>query len=76
MTDAHLRDFYRAKVLMAFKDGISILNWKHPLQIEHVFVANSQSECLYSGFVGLIHARGLRQSLEEIKREYYEHLCL
>ena len=76
MTDAHRRDFYRAKVLMTFKDGINILTWKHPLQIEHVFVANRLGECLYGGFVGLIHANGLRQTLEEIKKEYYEHLYL
>jgi hypothetical protein len=76
MTDAHLRDFYRAKVLMTFKDGINILTWKHPLQIEHVFIANPQRECLYGGFVGLIHANGLRQTLEEIKKEYYEYLYL
>ena len=76
MTDAHLRDFYRAKPHMTFKDGIAILTWKHPLQIDHVFVANSQRECLYGGFVGLVHAKNLRQTLEEIKREYYEHLHL
>lgn len=76
MTDAHLRDFYRAKVQMTFKDGLTILTWKNPLQIDHIFVANKQKECLYGGFVGLVHAKGLRQTLEEIKREYYEHLYL
>ncbi|HEY9707658.1 MAG TPA: alpha/beta hydrolase [Oculatellaceae cyanobacterium] len=76
MTDAHLRDFYRAKVHFAFKDGITILTWKHPLQIDHVFVAKGKKECLYAGFVGLVHAKALRQTLEEIKREYYEHLHL
>lgn len=76
MTDAHRRDFYRAKALITFKDGINILTWKHPLQVDHVFVANRLGECLYGGFVGLIHANGLRQTLEEIKKEYYEHLYL
>lgn len=76
MTDAHLRDFYRAKAHMTFKEGITILTWKHPLQIDHVFVANSQRECLYGGFVGLLHAKSLRQTLEEIKKEYYEHLYI
>jgi hypothetical protein len=76
MTDAHRRDFGRAKALMLFKDGNTILSWKHPLQIDHVFVANRQRECLYSGYVGLIHAQGLQQTFEEIKKEYYEHLHL
>ncbi len=76
MTDAHRRDFYRGKVLMIFKNGITILTWKNSLQVDHIFVADSQGQCLYSGFVGWIHAGGLRQILEEMKREYYEHLCL
>lgn len=76
MTDAHRRDFYRAKALMTFKGGVTILTWKHPLQINHVFVGNCQSQCLYAGFVGLLHAQDLRQTLEEIKREHYEHLYL
>jgi hypothetical protein len=76
MTDAHCRDFYRAKVHMTFKDGTTILTWKHPLQIAHVFVANNQRECLYGGFVGLVHAQSLRQALEEIKKEYNEHLIV
>ena len=74
MTDAHRRDFYRAKVLITFKDGITILTWKNPLQVEHVFVANCQGQCLYGGFVGLIHAEGLRQTLKQIKQDYFEHL--
>lgn len=76
ITDAHRRDFYRAKVLITFKDGITILTWKNPLQVEHIFVANRQGQCLYGGFVGLIHAESLRQTLEEIKKDYYEHLYL
>jgi hypothetical protein len=59
---------------MTFKGGATILTWKHPLQINHVFVGDCQSQCLYAGFVGLIHAQGLHQTLEEIQREYYEHL--
>ncbi len=74
MTDAHRRDFWRAKVVLTFKDGNTLLRWKNPLQINHIFVANNQGECLYGGFVGLIHAKGLHQSIEEIKKEYYAHL--
>lgn len=74
MTDAHRRDFYRAKPCIIFKNGITVLSWKNPLQIDHVFVANSQGQCLYSGFVGWGHAEGLRTTLEDIKRQYHHHL--
>ncbi len=70
MTDAHRRDFYRAKPSVTFKDGITILTWKNPLQVDHVFVANSEGQCLYSGFVGWIHAEALCTALKDIKTQY------
>ncbi|NEP02667.1 MAG: lysophospholipase [Symploca sp. SIO2E9] len=66
MTDAHQRDFPRAKVYLTFDNGVTLRTWKNFLQIEHVFVANSQQQCLYSGFVGWIHLRELHQILEEL----------
>lgn len=74
MTDAHRRHFGRSRVYITFKDGITIRIWKNPFQVEHVFIANCDNECLYSGFVGWIHAENLSKTLEEIKQEYYSHL--
>ncbi len=74
ITDAHRRDFYRAKPCIIFKNGITVLSWKSPFQIDHVFVANSQGQCLYSGFVGWAHTEALRKSLEDIKTQYHHHL--
>ncbi|NEO31501.1 MAG: alpha/beta hydrolase [Symploca sp. SIO3C6] len=70
MTDAHQRDFHRAKTYLRFDNGLTIRTWKHPLQMEHVFVANGKEQCLYSGFVGWMHFRELHQVLEEITREF------
>jgi hypothetical protein len=70
MTDGHPRDFHRAKPCIIFKDGITVLSWKNPLQIDHVFVANNQGQCLYSGFVGWLHRDALRKALEDIKTQY------
>jgi len=71
MTDAHRRDFYQAKPYISFKNGITVLTWKNPLQVDHVFVANSEGHCLYSGFVGWIHAQDLRTTLQDIKKQYH-----
>jgi hypothetical protein len=71
MTDAHRRDFYKAKPYMSFKNGITILTWKNPLQVDHVFVANSEGQCLFSGFVGWIHAEDLYITLQDIKKQYH-----
>lgn len=68
MMDAHCRDFCHAKTYMTFANGVSIRIWMHPLQIEHVFVANPQGECLYGGFVGWMHRDSLRRALREIRQ--------
>lgn len=68
MMDAHRRDFYRAKPYLMFNNGLTLRTWRHPLQVEHVFVANSAEECLYSGFVGLMNIKTLHQALEEIRK--------
>lgn len=66
MTDAHLRDFPRARVYRTFRDGTTLRRWQHPLGIEHLFVADRAGVCLWAGFVGLLHLQALHQTLEEL----------
>lgn len=70
MTDAHRRDFYYSKIYFRFNDGTTIRTWKNPLQVEHVFVADNEGQCLYAGFVGWLHAEDLRNTLEDIKKQF------
>lgn len=70
ITDAHRRDFIRAKTHLILSDGIALRLWKHPLQLDHIFVAKGEEQCLYGGFVGWMHNQALRQALEEIEREH------
>lgn len=70
MTDGHWRNFSSSKKYVTLENGLTIRTWKNPLQIEHVFVANREGLCLYSGFVGWLHIAQLRDNLEGIKREY------
>jgi hypothetical protein len=70
MTDGHYRDFERSQVYIEFPQGITLNTWTNPLLVDHVFVGNQQKECLYSGFVGLIHKRKLQQKLRDIKSKY------
>jgi hypothetical protein len=63
MTDAHWRDFSRSKTQVIFSNGISIRTWNHPLRIQHVFVADSDENCLYGGFVGWLHVKTLQEFL-------------
>lgn len=70
MTDAHYRDWERAKTFLTFDNGLSIRLWKNPLQIEHVFLTNQEGKCLYAGFVGWLHKQDLQQALENIRQQY------
>ena len=70
MTDAHRRNFEKAKVAMSFDSGLTLRLWKNPARVDHVFLASPQDQCLYSGFVGWIHAGALRRTLREIQSEF------
>jgi len=74
MTDAHERDFPRAEILIAFDNGVTIRTWKNLMGIDHIFVACPNGQCLYSGFVGWLHAENLRQALEALKQELLNSL--
>lgn len=70
ITDAHWRDFSKAKLYVKLENGIAIYTWKHPLGMEYIFVSCDQGKCLYSGFVGWLHAENLHKTLQQIEREY------
>lgn len=69
MTDADYRHLERSRIVVSFADGTTIKTWNNPLGINHVFVISTESsQCLYSGYVGLIHALGLRKAIQEIRQ--------
>ncbi len=68
MTDADYRYFERSQIVALFPDDITIHTWNHPLGINYVFVGREKTQCLYAGYVGLLHVLGLRQALEEIRQ--------
>ncbi len=70
MTDAHQRDFYRAKVRFKLTNGATLRTWTNPLGLPHVFVASPQGDYLYGGFVGWLHVKPFWQILNDIEREY------
>ncbi|MEQ9486772.1 alpha/beta fold hydrolase [Coleofasciculus sp. F4-SAH-05] len=67
MTDAHPRDFSRSQPYITLANGFTIRIWTSPLQVDHIFVANPEGECLYSCFVGWMHRGVLHQALAEIR---------
>ena len=70
MTDAHYRDFERSQIQFTCSEGIQIRTWKNPARIDYVFVADAIGKCLYSGYVGWLHASQLRQTLAELANNF------
>lgn len=63
MTDAHYRGFKHSVVYRTDQDGVSLRRWRHPLGLDHVFVASPHGNCLYGGYVGWLHRRLLARAL-------------
>jgi hypothetical protein len=69
MTQAHDRDFPRARPIFTLRDGTVVKIWKNPAGVDHIFLASCQGEMIFGGFVGWIHSGGLHQAIERIYRE-------
>lgn len=69
MTDAHPRDFHRAQVWRNVGEDFTLRTWRHPFGIHHVFLANSQNQCRFAGFVGWPHTQSLYEGLAKIQTE-------
>lgn len=69
MTAAGYRDFAKAKVRCELGDGITLRTWKNPAQVQHIYVADAAGSCLFAGYVGWGHRRGLGRVVEEVAQD-------
>ncbi|MCF4967866.1 hypothetical protein [Nostoc sp. CMAA1605] len=70
--DMYFGNIDKLRESFEFCDGSGKLRMRDNLaQIPHVSVYNSQGNCQFKGYVGLIHANGLRKEVEDIKQKYY-----
>ncbi|MEH2165293.1 MAG: hypothetical protein V7K41_01165 [Nostoc sp.] len=67
MTQAHSRDFRRARPIFTVKDGTVIKIFINPANVKHIFLADSNNKMLFGGYVGWIDTKGLNQAIEKIK---------
>ena len=73
MTDTAYDNFGRSQIVAGFSDGTTLHTWNNLLGINHVYIGNDRKECLYAGYVGLIHNFGLRQAVKEIQQYISEN---
>ena len=69
ITDAHYRDVHRSKTWVTLDDGSCVSTWTSPMGVPHVFVINTNGDCLYGGYVGWIHRGGLQKVLKALLAE-------
>ena len=68
MTDTDYRYFNRSQIVANLSDNTTIHTWSNLFGVNHVYVAKPSQQCLYAGYVGLIHALELRKAIAEIKQ--------
>lgn len=69
ISQAHSRDLKRATPLFSLKDG-TIVKFYQNLFFDHIFLADSEGNLIYGGFVGRIQADGLKEAISKIRREF------
>ncbi len=73
MTDADYRGFERSQTITTLADGSTLHIWNNPLGVSHVYLGKER-KCLYAGYVGLIHVRGLRQAIKDLQKYGLQNL--
>ncbi|MBD2203407.1 hypothetical protein H6G33_18425 [Calothrix sp. FACHB-1219] len=67
----YLGELDKLRESFQFSDSSGKLNLRDNIaQIPHVYVYDRNGNCKFSGYVGLFHAEGLRQEVQNIKAEY------
>lgn len=65
MTDTNYGDFRRSQIIAHFPENLTLHTWTNPFGINHVYLGQNQ-QCLYAGYVGLLHTKDLRLAIEQI----------
>lgn len=70
MTDARSRHVAQAQEELRFQNQVALLSWKNRFGVDYIFVTDQEGACVYGGYVGWVHAGGLRRAIEAIRTEY------
>ena len=68
MTDADRCGFKRSQIIARLPDELTVRIWRNLWGVKHVYLARQQ-ECLYGGYVGLIHTPGLYRALNQMQKQ-------
>ncbi|AFY68576.1 hypothetical protein Pse7367_0260 [Thalassoporum mexicanum PCC 7367] len=70
ITNAHPRDFKRAKLFASLRGNYQIKVWRNPVGVDHVFLADPKNQLLYAGFVGWRDRQAFYHTLDQLAQKY------
>jgi hypothetical protein len=70
MTDSAASGAANARPALSFRNGVSLLAWKNRAGVDFVAVTDERGAWVYSGYVGWVHAAGLRRAIEQIRADF------
>ncbi|MDR0623123.1 MAG: hypothetical protein LBG10_01680 [Treponema sp.] len=70
ITPASSRDLKDSVNLFKLKDGTVVSRYVNPVDCEHIFLSNENGKCIFAGWVGWIHNKGLREMTDVIGEKY------
>jgi hypothetical protein len=67
---ASSRDLKDSVNLLNLNDGTVISWYVNPVGCEHIFLSNVKKECIFGGWVGWIHKKELKDTVEKLGKIY------
>lgn len=65
MTDTDYRGLERSQIVARMAEGLNLHTWSNPFGVNHIYLCQQQ-QCLYAGYVGLLHAAQLQEAIKTI----------
>jgi hypothetical protein len=70
ITPASPMDLKNSVNLFKLADGTIVSQFKSFGRFEHVFLSNTEGECIFGGYVGWVHNQGLLNKIRELQQRY------
>jgi hypothetical protein len=70
ITDGHPRDFDKATEWIILREGLTLRLWKNLLGVDHLFVADREGKCLYSGYFGWKDAPAFYAAIGDLRQKF------
>lgn len=75
MTDVAASRAAHAWPALTFQNGVAVHTWKNRFGVDYVCVQDQAGALVYGGYVGWVHAGGMRRALDRIRQEFLEALA-